>query len=105
MKPKFDDLLSTLIALFHCKFDRYDPDWPDLHSLIVADSMLRAFEMLGLADRTKGQAGQTVWRATPELKRLASRIGEIKLPNEAVLGDQEREQGADAADSGLPSDG
>jgi hypothetical protein len=73
MKPKYDDLISTIAAELHYKCDRYDPDWPDLYTALVTDSMLRAFEILGLAVRGREESGQAIWRATSELKRLASR--------------------------------
>ena len=73
MRLKFDGLLSRLISELHYKCDRYDPEWPDLHSAIVNDSMLRAFEVLGLVKRTRDEAGRISWRSTSELKRLAKR--------------------------------
>ncbi len=86
MKPKFDDVLGTLIAVLHYTHDRYDPEWPDLYSMVVADSMLRAFEVLGLASRTKDEDGQTAWHATEELKRLAARLA-AKTANESGQGE------------------
>jgi hypothetical protein len=88
MRPKFDDHLSTLLAVMHYKFDRYDPDWPDLYATVVADSMLRTFEVLGLAERTRDENGQTVWSATPELKRLSGRHGDFKQVSKPATGNE-----------------
>jgi hypothetical protein len=92
MKPQFDDLISTLVAVLHYKFDRYDPDWPDVYSMLVTDSMLRAFEILGLAVRGKDEGGQTIWRATSELRGLATNLGDI----EETSGSGKNEYGAGA---------
>jgi len=78
MDTLVDDFLSRLIAVLHYQY-RCDPDWPDLHSIVVRGVTLQAFEMIGLTERIEDESGRTKWCATPELELLvgASPIGEL----------------------------
>jgi hypothetical protein len=80
MRVKCDDLISTLAAVMHYKFDRYDPELPDLYGMLATDAMLRTLEVLGLAIRSGHESGETIWRATPELKQLAKAVVQTSWP-------------------------
>jgi hypothetical protein len=93
MKLRYDDIISTLVAVTHYKYDREDPDFPDLYCMIVTDAMLRTFEVLGLAIRSKHESGDIIWCATPELTRLANGIFDIKQTGGSTRTDNKEASG------------